>query len=713
LSILGNSLSITGGNTVSIPASPVPTITGSGITAVTPSTGSTFTISTPTPTFNNGIGINVTGTYPNYTITNTAPNQTVNIANGTNVTVSGTYPNYTINAAPTLSIVGTNSLSISGGNTVPLPASNVTINATNIVTVSPSSGNNFNIGIPNQTLSINSSTTAYTLTSTHGGTVNLPNPTITVNSPHTQTTTAYNTNINIIPPTILPASGSTANIASVLGNTNTLQYTVNVPPPSLSINTNTTTGVSTLTLTQGAATSTASIPSATNYAWGISGNAGTNPSTNFLGTTDNKDLIFRTNSTERMRISGTTGFVGIGTNNPSYPLHTVYSGFVGAGHYIDYTSTAPSGANSAIYTYAKSTNSGNIFGGYFQVDGSNASNNAIAVKAFATSNANQNYGIDASAVGTTTNTNYGGYFNASNASTSNYGISAIASGTTSSSIYNYGGYFNAQDAAYNYGGYFYTTNGTINNIAIHANAYSTVSSANNYGIDVYANGTSNNNYGGNFYATGGNINYAIYATINATNAASSSIYAKSIGSNGSAGKFENNTSNNSDVLKTISWSNGNALYAESNGTGDVIYAKAVGTNAKNALTLENGHISTISYNTPNVSVGTGCYWVTCAAPTIIGNDVNGTVYDIVASTSTLTTSNSKEVIVTFTKPYNIAPKAVVVSPYYTGSNNTPQIIAVVTDITSTYFKVKLSIPNTFILSSSPPNKLGFTYFVIE
>ncbi|MDP4262207.1 MAG: hypothetical protein Q8941_06715 [Bacteroidota bacterium] len=59
--------------------------------------------------------------------------------------------------------------------------------------------------------------------------------------------------------------------------------------------------------------------------WNLTGNSGINSSTNFLGTTDNHDIVFRTNNTERMRIrgigSGLDGFVGIGTNNPASLLH--------------------------------------------------------------------------------------------------------------------------------------------------------------------------------------------------------------------------------------------------------------------------------------------------------------------------------------------------------------------------------------------------------
>lgn len=57
-----------------------------------------------------------------------------------------------------------------------------------------------------------------------------------------------------------------------------------------------------------------------NDAWLKAGNTGTDPSINFIGTTDNKDLSFRTANTEKLRIlSG--GNVGIGTNIPTARLH--------------------------------------------------------------------------------------------------------------------------------------------------------------------------------------------------------------------------------------------------------------------------------------------------------------------------------------------------------------------------------------------------------
>ncbi len=42
--------------------------------------------------------------------------------------------------------------------------------------------------------------------------------------------------------------------------------------------------------------------------WSLTGSAGTNPTTNFIGTTDNKDFVFKTNATERMRLYSNGNF---------------------------------------------------------------------------------------------------------------------------------------------------------------------------------------------------------------------------------------------------------------------------------------------------------------------------------------------------------------------------------------------------------------------
>ncbi len=56
--------------------------------------------------------------------------------------------------------------------------------------------------------------------------------------------------------------------------------------------------------------------------WTITGNTGTLPATNFIGTTDNQDFVLKTNATEKMRVlSG--GFVGIGTAAPDAEFEVV------------------------------------------------------------------------------------------------------------------------------------------------------------------------------------------------------------------------------------------------------------------------------------------------------------------------------------------------------------------------------------------------------
>lgn len=50
-------------------------------------------------------------------------------------------------------------------------------------------------------------------------------------------------------------------------------------------------------------------------AWMLTGNAGTVPTVNFIGTTDNADFVVKTNNTERVRILS-NGNIGVNINNP-------------------------------------------------------------------------------------------------------------------------------------------------------------------------------------------------------------------------------------------------------------------------------------------------------------------------------------------------------------------------------------------------------------
>ena len=57
----------------------------------------------------------------------------------------------------------------------------------------------------------------------------------------------------------------------------------------------------------------------TNGSWNLTGNANTTPA-NFLGTTDSNPLIIKTAGSEQVRVD-TAGNLGVGTPNPSHPVH--------------------------------------------------------------------------------------------------------------------------------------------------------------------------------------------------------------------------------------------------------------------------------------------------------------------------------------------------------------------------------------------------------
>lgn len=56
------------------------------------------------------------------------------------------------------------------------------------------------------------------------------------------------------------------------------------------------------------------LPSTTATAWGLSGNAGTNSTTNFIGTTDNNDVVFKRNNIQLIKFSNANN-VTIGSSN--------------------------------------------------------------------------------------------------------------------------------------------------------------------------------------------------------------------------------------------------------------------------------------------------------------------------------------------------------------------------------------------------------------
>lgn len=138
LSISSNSLSIEGGNTVTLPVAATPTLVAAGIASVN-NGASTYTVGVPAPSYNpNGGQLSFGATNVQVTPTlvlsggvlySGTPTNSVGLPTG--VTVSGTglaqvtgFPNYVVNVNPPVLALSPNNLSISivGSNSVALPA---------------------------------------------------------------------------------------------------------------------------------------------------------------------------------------------------------------------------------------------------------------------------------------------------------------------------------------------------------------------------------------------------------------------------------------------------------------------------------------------------------------------------------------------------------------------------------------------------------------
>ena len=136
--------------------------------------------------------------------------------------------------------------------------------------------------------------------------------------------------------------------------------------------------------------------------WSLTGNAGTVPSSNFIGTTDTKDFVIRTKNAERVRVKA-NGNVGINLSGTPIALLDLRN----------------SKEINSIYATNSSTNS-NQFGFRTVVNGINASAFRTAGEFSATGAGSNNTGLTVSASAATVN--YGGNFNATDGATSNIAV---------------------------------------------------------------------------------------------------------------------------------------------------------------------------------------------------------------------------------------------------------------------------------------------------
>lgn len=123
--------------------------------------------------------------------------------------------------------------------------------------------------------------------------------------------------------------------------------------------------------------------------WLLLGNTLTNPATNFLGTIDNQNLVFRTNNQHRIMITGglpsttpgsTGGFVGIGLGTLVSPLARVHAN--GGLLFTGTTTSAPipalGGGQRVVWYPDKAAFRAGSVGGS-QWDGANVGNNSFGI----------------------------------------------------------------------------------------------------------------------------------------------------------------------------------------------------------------------------------------------------------------------------------------------------------------------------------------------
>ena len=108
--------------------------------------------------------------------------------------------------------------------------------------------------------------------------------------------------------------------------------------------------------------------------WSLTGSAGTNPATNFIGTTDASDFVVRTNAVERTRITS-SGFVGVGTSSPVHQLASLLTSIADETAAI-YGTASGATASQSIGVWESASNSGSSNTGTIALLGTGNSNSS-------------------------------------------------------------------------------------------------------------------------------------------------------------------------------------------------------------------------------------------------------------------------------------------------------------------------------------------------
>jgi hypothetical protein len=253
----------TGSNTISL--------VGSDLATVTPTTGSNFTVSVPTPSMT-VVGGNLTGTYPTQTLT--IPSSSTTLVQGTNVTLNQSGNTYTVNSVtPTLNVIGgsltgsypTQTLTIPTASTYVGTAGNISVssNTINLATTGVTAGtygNNATSTVP--TFSVDNfgrlTTASQYVPNVAGDVIGAINATtvqriqgrqVAVTAPSNGQVLTWNGTSSVWTPSTVATvlTGTGTGVATV--TTSATNFTVNVPAPTYNASTGVlTTGTQSVTV---------------------------------------------------------------------------------------------------------------------------------------------------------------------------------------------------------------------------------------------------------------------------------------------------------------------------------------------------------------------------------------------------------------------------------------------------------------------------------
>ena len=376
------------------------------------------------------------------------------------------------------------------------------------------------------------------------------------------------------------------------------------------------------------------LSAAANTGWSLTGNSGTDPNTQFIGTTDNQPLIFKVNNLQAGKINGFNTAIGAsalltnstGTNNTAIGVSALFSNTTGS------YNTA-SGLNAL---FSNTTGNNNTASGQNALlgnttGGNNTANGQGALYTNRTGSANTAIGVNALGNNTTANDNTATgtnalYFNTTGFYNTANGSQALFSNTTG-----VGNTANGQGALYS------NTTGTLNTAtgtsALYNNTTGSFNTASGNGTLFY-NTTGSNNTASGIEALHGNTTGASNTAsgtsalhVNTTgsfNTASGvqTLYSNTTGSGNTANGYNALSSNTTGNYNSASGDN--ALFSNTTGTNNT----SIGLNALFSNTTGNsntaiGYFANVLFeNLSNATAIGANSTVGCSNCLVLGNNAN-------------------------------------------------------------------------------------------